>query len=680
MEGIVAIFLDFEFSQITEENVKLVCCCLYNSTQNTSRYFWLHNSPPAQKLLSQYMLDNKHETFIAYSAVAECRSQISLGLMPMDFEWIDLFLEWRCLTNHNNNLIVGNHYMDGRIKYIPEPKNKWDRTAEDAGYKLKHNLAEATYRLTGKIRDVKHKDEMRDLIISNPTTYTEKQQKDIMEYCMEDVAHLPELYSRIMEEYKKVLTSSDYKLLPDEMKYRGKYAALTSIRESKGYPIDYEKTINLSKNIPLILDDCCREINQLFPDIKPFQWDVRENKFKWNQKATREYIAKTYPETWDMTDPSPRNPEGQISLALESWERVFHFRHEYPKDNFGAQMLRYLKLKQSLSGFNSGKGSKSFWDSVGSDKRVRPYMNIYGAQSGRSQPAATSFLFLKPAWCRSLMVPKPGKAIVSIDYGSEEFFVSALLSNDKNMIESYLSGDVYLAFGKLCGMIPKDGTKSTHKMERDLCKSTVLGLSYKMSKYGLSNKLTQDLGREITVDDAQELIEQFYDTYSDFKAWQDELIRDYQLGDLPYIKLADGWIVFGNNPNHRSIGNIPGQGMGSCIMRKADFLCHERGLYAPFTLHDAIYIEINSGDLAAIDTFIECMREGFTCFFPKHLDQAKKIRLDVYAWSPDYAEDSVLTTPAGNVIECSNVYIDERSQKEYESFSKYFEDDDSTLL
>lgn len=671
----MTVYLDFEFNQLVEEKVNLVCCCLYNDTSKESLSFWLHNDVEAQTRLKEYLIENEFDTFVCYSAVAECRSFMSLDLSPMLFDWIDLFLEWRCLTNHNNNLIVGKHLIDGKIQYVPVPKNKWDRDAEEKSYKLKHSLAECTYRLTGEIRDLEHKDIMRYLIISNPETFTEKEKKDIMEYCLEDVVFLPKLYDRIKEEYESIYYAIDRLNLFQDMLYRGKYAALTAIRESKGYPIDFEKTVNFSKNIPLILDDCMREINSLFPTINPFKWDSRESKFKWNQKATREWISINYPD-WFRTDATARNPEGQISLAQESWERVFHYRHEYPKDSFGAQMLRYLKLKQALAGFMVGKGSKSFFDSIGSDHRVRPYMNIYGAQSGRSQPASSGFLFLKPAWCRALMMPKKGKAIVSIDYGSEEFFLSALMSKDTNMIKSYLAGDVYLDFAKRSGLVPPDATKQSHKYERDLAKSTVLGLSYKMSKYGLANKLTQDTGKEVTTEDAQELIEKFYDVYSDFKEWQDTLIDDYVEKETRYIKLADGWTMFGDNPNERSVGNVPVQGMGSCVMRKADFLCHERGLYTPFTLHDALYIEIESHDLAAIDTFIQCMIDGFAYFFPHQKELAEKIRLDVYAWSLDYDEDSELTTPKGVKVECSNLYIDSRAEKEYAQFSKYFEVDE----
>ena len=58
---------------------------------------------------------------------------------------------------------------------------------------------------------------------------------------------------------------------------------------------------------------------------------------------------------------------------------------------------------------------------------------------------------------RSLCRPPKGKIIVGIDYKSEEFLISGLLANDKNMLDAYESGDVYLYFAKLAGAVPKDG-------------------------------------------------------------------------------------------------------------------------------------------------------------------------------------------------------------------------------
>ena len=370
---------------------------------------------------------------------------------------------------------------------------------------------------------------------------------------------------------------------------------------------------------------------------------------------------------------------GNLSLSLEAFERVFDFKHSYPSDNFGAQMVRFLKLKQNVYGFIPAKDKESFWDSVGSDGRVRPWMNIYGAQSGRSQPKSVSFVFLKPAWVRILVSPKPGKAICGIDFGSEEFFIQALDSNDENMIKNYLDGDVYLGLAKLIGLVPKEGKKEDYKSERNLCKATELGLSYLMTKYGLARKLSQDTGRVYTEDEAEELVQLRKNAYPDLIAYQNTIISDYRSNG--HIKLPDGWYCFGDNDNFRSVTNVVSQGKGSTIMRYADLLAYNSGLYIPFTLHDALYVEYDSNDLGAIDKLRDAMIEGFARAFPKekrHL--ARKIRLDPFAWSPDYSEDSELVTPNGWKIPCSNKYIDERAIEEYEKFKIYFEDPKENLL
>src|SRR5690606_11263730 len=130
-------------------------------------------------------------------------------------------------------------------------------------------------------------------------------------------------------------------------------------------------------------------------------------------------------------------------------------------------------------GFSESNGErKGFWDSVGKDGRVRPYMHIYGAQSSRSQPAANGFMFLKPAWMRSLVEPAKGKFIAGVDYGQQEFFLSGLVSGDRSMIAAYLSGDPYMYGAKLAGAIPKNGTREQYKIERDLFKNTYLGILF----------------------------------------------------------------------------------------------------------------------------------------------------------------------------------------------------------
>ena len=692
------IYLDSEFFNTKEEHVAPVCAVAYNSNTGEVIKFWAFEEPRTQELFREYCEKNKDEVWCSFAVTAEARYFLAHGIDPVKFRWVDLFIEYKQISNHNDRIAYGMQLVNGSPKMTRRPPAKWQRTEEDSGssYRQTHSLAEATYKLCGIVRDSEEKDLMRDIIIRGDRDKILENKKRILDYCYEDTIYLEEIEKAIKKEFEELLDFNELMSLKEEMYLRGKYSALTGRMESFGYPINYEQAKNFSDSVKSILNDCQSEINELFPGVKPFRWNAKTFSYTWNQGVTKDWIRNNVPDVgrWMTTD------SGDISLSLEAWTRFFDFKHDYPKDNFGAQMVRYLKLKQNLNGFSpNNKGEKrTFWDSVGSDHRVRPYMNHYGAQSSRSQPAATGFLFLKPAWMRSLCQPKKGKAIGGFDYGSQEFLISALVSKDENMLWAYESGDVYLAFAKLAGAVPMDGTKDEYKKERDLFKATTLGVSYLMTKVGLAAKLSADTGRKVSEEEAQELIDLFYSSYPDFAIWQKTAIENY-IKKKEKIKLEDGWYMFTDNDNFRSAANMPIQGRGAAAMRKAVEFCWEEGLNVIFTLHDAIYIEYDSDDVTAMDKLYDCMLRGFIHYF-EDKKAASLIRLDGKVWSPDYTSDNLLldsyskknkktgeletfyefVTAKGKRISASEIFIDERALGEYKQFSKYFESSGDELL
>lgn len=676
------LYIDYEFCNVNDELVTLVCCT--TEYLGEVKEWWLHRSFENQTFLRHYLQSLKHVPIIAYAATAEGRSYLSLDLDPMEFEWIDLFIEFRMLTNNNDKLNWGNQLVDGKVKFTVKPPPKWERTEEDTkqSFKHTHSLAEATYKLTGKIRDTAHKDVMRDLIISAPDNFTEKEQIEIQKYCTQDVIFLKEMFEATIKEYESLGIAYDEKFY-NQMLLRGRYSAITAKIESWGYPINYQATKNFSDSVGPILERCQREINSLFPEIKPFKYDRLKRKFSWDQTVTKEWLRDNVDvKSWTKTDSYkakkkeanangiPFEAHKYLSLSGEAWEKKFPYRHHYPKDNFGAQMVRYLKLKKDMNGFVISPNKRSFWDSVGPDKRVRSWTNPYGAQSSRNQQPSTSFLFLKPAWMRVLCEPPPGKAIADFDWGSVEFLISALWSEDENMIEAYRTGDVYLAYGKLIGAIPPDGTKKTHGKERQAMKAIVLGMSYLMSKYGLAPHLTENTGIVHTEEEAEERIEEFKEAFPGLAQKQRETIQDYEEEGL--IELACGWMMMGDNDNFRSVCNVGIQGLSASILRKAVTLAIESGLKVVMTLHDAIYIEYDIGDFAAIDTLYRCMREAFIFYFDDK-ESAGLIKQDGFTWCREYSEGTI-TTPGGLVIGSAPIFVDERAKDEYEQFKKYFED------
>lgn len=672
MKKLKELYLDFEFNRVVEPRVNLVSVACLDEEADEVTSFWLHNSPRVVKEFKEFLRGYDH--FIAYSVVAEARSFISLGIEPLDKLWTDLFIEYRMMTNHNHRLQYGKQLVKGKVKNTFPPKPKWERTEEDKGegFKATHSLAEATYKLLGVVRDTAHKEETRNLIISDPEEFAARERKQILAYGEDDVRDLPGIRRELEKEFSRLRPGYDMKQYRREARERGRYAAHTAWMETNGYPISVKKTRNFSSQIPNIMYELQRDINSQFPEIKPFKWVHRTQKFSWNQKATREWIkANEDVDAWMKTE------KKQISLSLEAFERFYSYKHDYPRGNFGAQMVRFLKLKQSVYGFSEAKedsDKRTFWDYVGSDGRVRPYMNPFAAQSSRTQPASSGFLFLKPAWMRALLVPPKGKFCCGIDYGSEEFFLSGLRSRDANMIQAYLSGDPYLAFGKTSGQIPRHGTKETHKAQRDACKSTVLGISYLMTRIGLAIKLTADTGRKWSEDEAQEQIDLFNDTFADYYDYQQDLMDSYQ--EQGFLALPCGWHLWGDNDNHRSFTNADIQGTGASIMRKAVDLYYEKtGEKIMFTLHDALYIEGDQGrEKELIIALRDAMREAFVFYAPQGLkDVASQIRLDPFAWGRHFPKEGEIKL--GDMkVPVGRLYIDERSLVDYNKFKQYFED------
>lgn len=215
-----------------------------------------------------------------------------------------------------------------------------------------------------------------------------------------------------------------------------------------------------------------------------------------------------------------------------------------------------------------------------------------------------------------------------------------------------------------------------------------------MTKYGLSAKLTADTGVKHSEDDAQELIDTFEELFPDFTKWRKDMIDEYEQGNA--IRTLDGWVVWPDNDNPRSVGNAPIQGAGASIMRKAvDIAVTRYGIKVIFTLHDAIYIEGKRGEEGDMLKLYTAMQEGFAYYFQgtKYEHIAKKIKLDPKAWGeyfPDPKEEikdgkkvkvhHEITVGKFLKVPVSKIHIDSRALNDYNRFSKYFSEPETDLL
>jgi DNA polymerase I-like protein with 3'-5' exonuclease and polymerase domains len=223
---------------------------------------------------------------------------------------------------------------------------------------------------------------------------------------------------------------------------------------------------------------------------------------------------------------------------------------------------------------------------VGADTRNRCLLSPYGARTGRNTPSNAKFVFGPSKWFRGLIKPASGFGLAYCDWANQEIAIAAALSGDSRLIDAYRSGDPYLAFAKQAGLAPSDATKETHRAMRDLAKTTVLGINYGMSAYGIAQRI--GIG-EI---DARHMLQRHRETYRDFWTWTDGNINTALLG-AP-LQTVFGWplrLGAGSKANTRSLQNYPMQANGAEMMRLAASMATEAGLTICAPVHDAFLLE-----------------------------------------------------------------------------------------
>jgi len=118
---------------------------------------------------------------------------------------------------------------------------------------------------------------------------------------------------------------------------------------------------------------------------------------------------------------------------------------------------------------------------------------------------------------RRAFVPDEGCLFLSADYSQIELRIMAHLSEDKNMIDAFLSdNDIHTA---TASKIYKTELNKVTKDMRRKAKTANFGIIYGISVFGLSERLT------IPRSESKELIEGYFETYPKIKEYMDKSIH-----------------------------------------------------------------------------------------------------------------------------------------------------------
>lgn len=434
---------------------------------------------------------------------------------------------------------------------LSSPKNIIDLYVEYRGLRngigIKFSLLSAASFFNIETITEEQKDKLREIAINRPQN--EEELEVLFKYCEEDVRVTKEVFLKMKD-------SIDY----PRAYFRGEYIKAITRVESNGVPIDINLFNKLERNWELIKKRLIEKYDSVFGfydqkgrfQTKKFEAYIINNRLKW-----------------------PRNI---VSGRLKVDDQTFKDQCKvYP-------YLEPIRQLRDILGQMRLKGLE-----IGSDNRNRTSLRAFASKTGRNQPSSKKNIFSAAAWMRKLVVVPPSKILAYLDYEQQEFGIAACLSGDKNMKRAYQSSDPYLAFGKLCNLIPENASRRTHGLEREALKACVLGVQFGMGVETLSTRI---ISKNLS---AQGVLDLHKKTFSRYWKWIEDY---YDAALLSGIVLSNfGWKLNVNmSTKERTVKNFPMQANGAEILRVACYLLDQAGFKICTTIHDAVLLEIDQDD------------------------------------------------------------------------------------
>ena len=591
--------IDFEFINNSEQYPTIVCCALrsktpfvkgLSATTDVVQIVWAYKSETCHTQLKLYIQKKIKENaiFLCYGASAEASCFRALGIQTCHASFIDLWAEWRILRGKGTN---------------PQFFKNFHGTSPDG-------LINACAGLTGVKLDYKHKDKMRDIIISGKNI--RQNREEISRYCGDDIAHLCSMWGKLVLHYKNTLNFTHKQYLEYAL-IRGDYTALLDTISSTGILMDMDvlRKIDKTKNQRVrFMQDICNGFSpkMFMPKRKKDRNDPNVI-LKFEKKVFDDFLSKKEKEGYPLiynkpTDPQIKKGESPSIAAglrpLKYYEEVLGIKTPLIK----ARKI-YVQETKYLDYFSRTKDKSSWDDYIGKDNRLRPYFSPFGSITMRNYPPATCFPPVRPNAIRKHVLNDPGTLLVGIDYKSQEFAIAAIMSQDMNMLKAYESGDVYISLAKDVG--EWDGEKKT----RFLFKVLVLSIIYGRGINGIMWELRQELGLppdKMTLETARVYYDYFWDTYGTLKDWQKDVLNYYLTHG--YLYIADGTMLWSGNKNELSVKNWPIQAMGGAILRRAQLIIPTI-IQQVWPVHDAIYFRVD-GVREDIETAIILVKRAMT--------------------------------------------------------------------
>ena len=210
--------------------------------------------------------------------------------------------------------------------------------------------------------------------------------------------------------------------------------------------------------------------------------------------------------------PAEKKTKSGYSTAADVLEKLA------PEHRIVADILEYRGLAKLKSTYADGLA-----EYIESDGRIHTSFNQTITATGRISSTEPNLQNIPMRTelgrlIRKVFVPKEGYVFADADYSQIELRILAHMSKDEGLISAYHEGeDIHRITASKVFHVPFEEVTS---LQRRHAKAVNFGIVYGISSFGLS----QDLS--ISVGEAKEYMEKYFETYPGVRAYQSKVIAD----------------------------------------------------------------------------------------------------------------------------------------------------------
>jgi len=310
----------------------------------------------------------------------------------------------------------------------------------------------------------------------------------------------------------------------------------------------YEKFVKIKQNKKL----CSVYDNLLIPGTR-FLIDVQDNGVPFDRE--RLYVAQDSMQTdidaaiatlyendkirrFEEINAKPFNPNSTVQLRSLLFDHLgltpTGKKTGTGAESTDAEVLKELSAQSDVPQFildirQKSKIKNTYLDKIipqlDRDSRLRTGFNLHSTTSGRLSSSGKLNMQQLPRdnpTVKGCIKAAPGNKIVAMDLTTAEVYVAAVLAKDEALMDVFRSGGnfhstiAHKVFRLPCEV---EEVAELYADRRQAAKAVTFGIMYGAGPAKISEQVTKDSGKYFSRNEAQEVIDDYFDAFSNLKAW-----------------------------------------------------------------------------------------------------------------------------------------------------------------